>query len=220
MKWIALSIFFLSLLSCDTIFNSRVPVFDAPRPTSPGTIPRITPSSRQPKWGLVGCSPSQSASFQRNIKQFLSSSIDISSVGAVACLDKDIQMGIRGFFFKGQVTFKGNKVFNPRAQFEQSLHASDKSYIELHIKASSASSLTPVRLNLSPSGGTVSNDILSLSFEDEKGLITLDGRVTEEKVFSGDFSYENFTTYDGNSGGYSGKIGFFKIDACSFLKCL
>ena len=221
MKWICI-LCSLSLLSCDYLFLSGVPRGGIHPPAPPIGVPPLpgTSAPQTSPWGVVKCSQAQASFFQKQVRQFLTSFIDIKAVGRVGCTAQDAQLRQGGFFFKGQVSFQSGEVFTPTPNFTQVLHPTEGSYIELHISAVSGPAIPSIRLSLSPAGGLVEDNIVSLSFEDQRGVVILDGHVVTGGLFAGEFRYENFTDYQGTSaGGFSGTIGTFSIQACSFLNC-
>ena len=191
MKWICV-FFFLSFLSCDQLFLGGA-VSGTHYPPSPsGTIPTspIGTSSSASSWGVVKCSVNQNDFFQRNVRQFLNSFLDISAIGRVGCTAQDSQLKQGGFFFRGKVVFQSQESFSPA--LNQVLHPTEESYIELHIHAVSGPKIPAIRLSLSPAGGLIENNIVSLSFEDQRGVVTLDGGCGSRRSFFRRISLRKF----------------------------
>ena len=222
-----LSLSILSFLSCEALFRSlggiggSGPSFPAEPP--PATPPFIDPNLTVSAWGVVGCASPEASHiqhFQTHARSFLSSFMDIKTLGYIGCTAKDAQAGRGGFYFKGEVSFEEDAKLNPSVGATQYLTpVADKSYIELHISTTTATPIKAFKMTLPPAGGKVENQYISLSFEDDKGSVNLIGQIDSKGFFAGEFSYENFVNYDGVSDAYSGTVGVFKIASCSFFKC-
>lgn len=225
----------LSFVSCDSLFyaarvkhpNKPFPAV-SPQPSPQGGVPSQTSDPRQQgqdRWGVVGCDRGLSVSvFQHRIKAFLSTNYDSSKMAHVACTAEGFEANRGGVFFQGFVGFKNGDALdvNPNTNTSQNLVASNESHIEIQVVTSDPlTRFVPIKLKITPSGGLVSGNFVSLAFEDEKGEVELTGEIKSNGLFEGQFSFKNYTHWTNDADqSFEGDLGIFKIKTCSFFKCI
>lgn len=223
-------IFLFGLFFCGCDAFHRAPPADPYNPSSPpiqGTTytadnQNIPPSSfssfpnqRDNVWGVVKCHENQQELFNTELGRFLSSTIDPRNIFPVNCSGREDLKG--GMWIKGKVNFENNAVFDPQSTSQQ-LDVSSNSYLEIHAVGINNKPILNIKMNAVPFGGSVQGGFITLAFKDKRGKVYLDG-TTENGIFSGAFKYENSTTWQGGSQGYSGQVGYFSIPACGLLNC-
>lgn len=147
---------------------------------------------------------------------------DVSRLASVGCTEEQYKQSGSGVFVKGSVFFEGGQKLD-LSNSSQTLTVNSSSKIKIIVKPVNQSPLA-VDLNASPIAGRVTGNIAVLSFEDEKGKVTLDGSFRSNDkgllVFSAPFRYENFTAFGRTDiSGYSGTIGLFEIPVCGLFDC-
>ena len=182
------------------------------------------PIPPQGNFGDVRCHSSQFEHFNQQIRNFLSTSFDPNQARyTIKCSKVDNRKG--GFFIQGKVSFNGQK-FDPQSQ-SQNLTVSSNSYLEIHIVDITGRAQTQagqaIRMNIDSYASIIRGQDASLVFKDTKGKVLLNGSISANKhnqlVFTGQFEFQNFTTWNGSSQGYQGAIGTFRIPACRFFDC-
>ena len=212
---------------CDYLIPSHNPASSAstntiqrPVTPSPGSTGTGAAGSGGNEWGWVSCaSESEYQEFNRQVRQFLSTSLNPNTLPGIGCTHK--QGGGR-VLFKGSVVFEGGAVLNLSSP-SSSLRVHSQSWIEIHVDTAdrlqkTRSSIQVQPIKLSASAGNVDGRHAVLNFQDEKGEIRLEGRIEGEK-FKGSFFYKNYTTWKGDQAGYEGNMGMFSIRACRFFQC-
>ena len=231
MKFYCFFVLSFCFLGCEGFY--RAPPAKVASPTGAGQLtPLPSPleessdlSQPKPKpqvteWGVLRCHESQYDLFNQEIKKFLSTTVDPRRiVTPVNCIKSrsDLQGGM---WIRGKVLFENSSVFDPHFTSQQ-LDVSENSHLEIHIVGIDNKPIAGITMKAIPYGGSVNGNLVTLAFSDKsdiKGKVLLNGSV-ENGIFSGIFEYENFTTWQGESQGYSGQIGRFYIHACSFLNC-
>lgn len=195
-------------------------------PGSDGSVPSLpsVPSlCEAPKKGVVKCTPHYSiAHFNQQVKGFLSTTSDPSTLENVGCLKEHCERG-SWFHMTGVVVFENGGKLNPFA-LNQVLQVSTRSKIAVLIKPFNRQEFK-LELPAAAIAGQVNGNVATLTFEDEKGKVTLDGEIRSSAnnvntmVFSAPFRYENFTHFAGLNTGYEGTIGMLEIEACDFFDC-
>ena len=185
-----------------------------PTNTSPENAENNPVFQQIPKWGVVKCHEEQYNLFNKELKKFLSATINPQTVQAVNCTDRTDIKG--GMFIKGSVTFEGGAVFDPSSN-TQYLDVANSSSIEIHIVGIDNRLIKAFKMKALPYGSLVEGNLITLALHDDEGKVFLEGSV-ENKLFTGVLKYENNTTYQGRSG-FSGSIGRFSIYACELLQC-
>ena len=199
-------------------------------PYHPGSSGSSSSHSGQPSvpgttLGVVKCTQQYPyPHFNQQIRGFLSAAGDTSNIGNVGCTKKQYQESGSGIQVKGSVYFTGGQKLD-LSNLSQTLEVmSSSSEIKIIIRPVNQSPLA-VDLKAAPIAGQVNGSIVVLSFEDEKGKVTLDGEFrSNEKgviVFSAPFQYDNFTIFGRTDAtGYEGTIGMFEIPACGLFDCV
>ena len=189
-------------------------------PTIPGQ-----PSTPGTTAGVVKCTHQYPyAHFNQQIRGFLSAAGDTSNIGNVGCTKEQYQQSGSGIQVKGTVYFTGGKKLD-LSNLSQTLEVnSASSKIKILIKPVNQRELA-VDLKAAPIAGQVSGSIAVLSFEDEKGKVTLDGEFRSNDkgviVFSAPFQYNNFVVFGRTDvTGHEGTIGQFEIPACGLFDCV
>ena len=214
-------------VACDYLIpppagQGRVPY----HPGSAGSVP-ILPSvpslCEAPKKGVVKCTPHYSvAHFNQQVKGLLSTTSDPSTLENVGCSPEHCKQG-SWFHMTGVVVFEGGKKLNPLA-LNQVLQVSTRSKIAVLIKPFNRQEFK-LEFPAASIAGQVNGNVATLTFEDEKGKVVLDGEIRPNAnnpntmVFSAPFRYENFTHFAGLNTGYEGTIGMLEIEACDFFDC-
>ena len=232
MKYVLIPTLFL-LISCEYLLSPqddniiRQGHQNTVPPISPGGSPSPAGPSQpeESEWGQVKCAHEATQEIERfnlHVKKFLSSSLDPSNLPGIGCLDK--HRG--GFFFKGSIKFEGTTGLDPsRLNTLAQMGILASSYIEIHVDTGQTDEdkkkyeVTPLRLPIASSGNTMNvNGIVNLNFTDPRSTVSLVGTINQE-IFSGEFRYQNSTTWKNTLTGDSGTIGFFQIKTCKFFQC-
>lgn len=184
------------------------------QPSTPGTTA-----------GVVKCTHQYPhAHFNQQIRGFLSAAGETSNIANVGCTKEQYQQTGSGIQVKGTVYFTGGKKLD-LSNLSQTLEvAGSSSEIKILIKPVNQREIA-VDLKAAPIAGQVNGSIAVLSFEDEKGKVTLDGKFRSNDkgviVFSAPFQYDNFTIFGRTDvTGYEGTIGLFEIPACGLFDCV
>ena len=226
-KKVLLGVLFYFIVACG-LFPPPPSSPHAGAPTHPGSSGSPTlpgqPSTPGTTSGVVKCTHQYPyAHFNQQIRGFLSAAGDTSNIGNVGCTKEQAQSG-SAMLVKGTVYFTGGKKLD-LSNLSQTLEvASSSSKIKIIIKPVNQRELV-VDLNAAPIAGQVNGSIAVLSFEDEKGKVTLDGEFRSNDkgliVFSAPFQYDNFTIFGRTDvTGYEGTIGLFEIPACGLFDCV
>ena len=221
------------LISCEYLLsgqqddNPRQPVQIAVPDTPPTQTPPSTDPSKteESKWGQVKCAHEATQEIERfnlQVRQFLSTDIDPNKLPGIGCLDKHSG----GFFFKGSIKFEGTGGLDPsRPGSAAQLAILASSEIEIYIDTGQTDEdkqkyeVTPLKLPIASSGSAMNaNGTITLNFTDPKSTVSLVGQIGQE-TFTGEFRYQNKTTWQNTPTGYSGTIGLFAIRTCQFFQC-
>ena len=196
-----------------------------PFPETSGTHPSFPnqPSAPGEKAGVVKCTQQYSPPhFNQQLRGFLSVAGNVSHLENVGCTKEQFKQYGSGVLVKGSVFFEGGQKLD-LSNLNQTLTVNSSSKIKIIVRPINQSALA-VDLNASPIAGQVTGNIAVLSFEDEKGKVTLDGSFRSNDkgllVFSAPFRYENFTAFGRTDiSGYSGTVGLFEIPVCGLFDC-
>ena len=202
------------------------PYGSAPAPPGTSAHPSFPdqPATTGESEGVVKCTPQYSPPhFNQQLKGFLSASGDVSGIANVGCTKEQYNQYKSAVLIKGSVFFEGGQKLD-LSNLNQTLPVSTSSKIKIIIMPINQKPPLAVDLNASPIAGQVTGSIAVLSFEDEKGKVTLDGEFRSNDkgklVFSAPFRYENFTIFgSADVSGYSGTIGLFEIPVCGLFDC-
>ena len=217
----------LAFAACDYLIPSRQPASSSTRAVQRpvGSVNSSSGSGATNasgnEWGWVSCAnESEYQEFNRQVRQFLSTSFDTNALPPIGCVQKHAGGRV---LFKGSVVFEGGAVLNASNPSSSSLDISSQSWIEIHVDTADRSKRTQSRLQVQPvklsaSGGNVDGRAAVLNFQDDKGEIRLEGNIEGEK-FKGRFIYKNYTTWKGDNTGYEGNMGIFSIRTCRFFQC-
>ena len=213
----------LFLFSCQGLLppiwpGNNIPPINISGPTPP-SLP-TSPISLAPTTGIgvIKCQhANQTDSFNKNLRALLSTNINPQEiVGNHACTKE--RPG--GVFFRGQVIT--SKPFEPNGFNQDLIIEPENSYIEFHFETFSPNTRNIAPIVLKYTYGTVQEQQVFLTFEDNKGEIHLDGQITHKNgqtLLTGIVRFKNYQTWEGKSPGYSGVLGDFAIKACDFFKC-
>ncbi len=213
-------LFSLSLVSCGqlpTIFEpNNFPPVNVSGPTNTTLSPE-TPFAPSTNIGVVKCENfSQTNLFNKRLQAFLSTNMDPRQIGNHSCT-KNLPGGV---FFRGQV--KTDKIFVPSGHNQDLIVVPEESYIEFHFETFSTNKTNVAPIRLRYTYGSIQGQEATLTFEDDKGAVHLDGQIkthTNGKiVFNGSIQFENYQTWKGTKG-YKGILGNFSIEACHFFQC-
>ena len=213
------------LFSCDVYHPAQAPLPPPPPPSilpssfGPPPPPEKPPTSfdllLKEGWGTIKCeTDEQWQFFQAEIRKFLTSTINPSSLDLVGCRDKD----------QGRVIFRGKVFFERHALFDlkssaQNLETADDSHIEIYIYPKTGKAID-YRLDIDTLNSFVRGQNVTLVFEDQKGKVELNGKV-KEKIFEGRFIYQNYkSAVDTEGAPFGGILGSsFAVPACEFINC-
>ena len=218
-----------ALSGCDYLIPSHQPASTAAtspqRPVTSTTSgsPGHSDGQSGSEWGWVSCAAdSEYQEFNRQVRQFLSTSIDPNNLPAIGCMHNH---GGGRVLFKGSIAFEGGTAMNS-SNPASALRVSAASWIEIHIdtadrskKTQAAAQVQPIKLSAAATNaGDVDGRAAVLNFQDDKGEVRLEGRIDGGK-FKGQFIYKNYTRWNGGNTGYEGTMGIFSIRACRFFFC-
>ena len=206
-------------------YNPHVPpsldqlqgLHDRQNPSAPSS--QDTCRTRKPiDWGVLKCHEDQIKLFNDQLRNFLSASMDPRNLGAVDCSNRKDLKG--GAFIRGNVEFENGELFNP-CSLNQNMEVSENSYLDFHAVGIGGRSVAQLHMKAIPYAGTVRGSTVTLAFSlpRSRGKVFLRGLV-ENGVYSGDFVFENSTSYQGSAYGQRGRLGKFSIYACSLLSCV
>jgi hypothetical protein len=148
--------------------------------------------------------------FDTFVRAFVTSFMPPERLGQVSANPADTNTGIR--FGGGIYTVNGG--FNPN----NNQTAFDTEHSQLIYAIWNSNDINSgTRWFVPLTSAQVSSSRAVLTFSDDMGSVTLDGTISNQD-FYGSVSFIHRQTYDGNPG-YSGPLGYFYIQTCSFFAC-
>ena len=209
----------------------------SPLPQNPAGTEQNSSAGPLSEFGDVRCHSNQITQFNREVRNFLSTSHDPNKATYIIKCSPQQNSKKSGFFIRGKVYFEGHQKFNPQSS-DQNLTVSSNSHLEIHIIDLNGRPVTlqwqnnqgqAIKMNIEPQASTIRGLDVILTFQDQNtqgqalGKVFLDGSVQPDNqnrpIFSGTFKFENFITWSGSYPGLSGAIGTFRISACHFFDC-
>lgn len=222
MKIGILTCFLFLIVSCEQIFQSRYvpPVTPPATPVTSLPPPPTTTSNihTQSKWGVLKChtvNQEEMNQFNINLKHFLSTKIDPKTINSGFSCTATLKGGV---FIRGQVDLPREESYDPTSRNQQIYlnNDSNKSYLEFHFESYHGPNIQPFRMNFDY--GSINGQVIVLTFQDQKGLVTLDGSVSNG-IFKGTLSFENYITFSGQRPGVKGPLSAFAIPVCQLIEC-
>ncbi len=176
---------------------------------SNGSVFQNTCSSGQSAIGTIyDANSSYSATFEQNVKSFLSATTTPADVGSISSSANDYSTGVR-FQAVIKVGSNGSVVLS-----------SSKISIKVYDSYVAAQGLDPIAVTINAASAGQFNTqtgVGSVTFKDGYGEVRFDGKIANG-FFSGNVSYTNYTTVIEGASPSSGQIGQFAIATCGAIQ--